>query len=421
MSEALRLAREAQEVFKAAEAKSRPLSSEERNYVEDLLTRAGDAKNLEVKMHKLGQQLGPPEDAFPGGADVQPGSFGDPGRQFIESQQFKQLQSSDVRGQTWTTGAVETKTAGGPLAMKGTLLEGAGAPGSGTGGGLIPIPTVAPGVVSQLYQPVYLETLLSTAQATTNTVRYVTQATSTSGAAGVAEGGLKPESTLEYDTVDEPVKKVATSIVTSDELIEDAPAVQQLINGDLSLFVNIEVERQLLRGTSGGNEVQGLLTSRSVPVYTAGTAQGNIAEQMFKAMNSMRGSAYLEPDWVVMSPADYQSLRLLKDTSGQLYFGGPNTGTYGQGQAAAASPQITGAPDVVWGKPCYVTQTIGSGTALVGTRLGAAVWNRGGLSVESTNSHASHFTSNLMATRAERRLALAVYRPKGYVEVRGLA
>jgi hypothetical protein len=31
--------------------------------------------------------------------------------------------------------------------MKGTLLEGAGAPGSGTGGGLLGAPQVVPGVV----------------------------------------------------------------------------------------------------------------------------------------------------------------------------------------------------------------------------------------------------------------------------------
>lgn len=276
-------------------------------------------------------------------------------------------------------------------------------------------------MVQKLYQPVYFEGLLSSGVATTNTVRYVVQGTATSGAAGVAEGGLKPESTLAYSTVDERVKKVATSIITSDELREDAPAIQTLINGDLGRFINIEVERQLFRGTSGGDEVQGLLTGRGVPVYTAGTAVGNIAEQVFKAMNSMRGSAFLEPDWIVMSPTDYEKLRLLKDTSGQLYFGGPSTGSYGIGQGAAASSQITGAPYVVWGKPCYVTPIIGSGTALVGTRAGAQVWNRGGLNVESTNLHSTHFVNNLMATRAERRLALAVYRANGYVELRGLA
>jgi HK97 family phage major capsid protein len=60
----------------------------------------------------------------------------------------------------------------------------------------------------------------------------------------------------------------------------------------------------LLRGTQGANEVQGLLTSRSVPVYAGGTAAGNKAEQLFKAMNGMRGSACMEPDWIVLHPTD---------------------------------------------------------------------------------------------------------------------
>jgi HK97 family phage major capsid protein len=145
-----------------------------------------------------------------------------------------------------------------------------------------------------------------------------------------------------------------------------------------------------------------------VPIFTAGTAQGNMAEQVFKAMNSMRGSAFVEPDWIVMHPTDYQALRLAKDTAGQYFGGGPFMGQYGSGQTAAGSPLVTGAPDLVWGKPTYVTPLIGAGTALIGTRAGATVWSRGGLQIESTNSHASHFTSDLVAFRAERRLALTV-------------
>jgi HK97 family phage major capsid protein len=308
----------------------------------------------------------------------------DPGSTFVQSEGFKRIQRPETRGQQWTSGPVEVA-----YQMKGTLLEGAGAPGSGTGGGLLPVPQVVPGVVTKLDRAMVLEDLLLAGQATTNTVRYVVEGTATSGAAGVAEGGTKPESTLAFSTIAEPVKKTATSIVVSDELLEDGPAVQSFVNNELIRFVNLEVERQLLRGAAGGNEVQGLLSSRGVPVYTAGTALGNIAEQLFKARNSMRGSAFLEPDWFVLHPSDYEKLRLLKDNSGQLYFGGPNAGSYGAGQSAAASPQIVGPPDVLWGKPAYVSPIIGAGTALVGTRAGAQVWSKGGPSVEATNSHGS--------------------------------
>jgi HK97 family phage major capsid protein len=234
----------------------------------------------------------------------------------------------------------------------------------------------------------------------------------------VAEGALKPESTLGLTTTDEPIKKIATVLAVSDEMLEDAPQIQAYINGRLSLFVRIEEERQLLRGTSGGNEVQGLLTSRNVPVYGGGTAAGNRAVQLFKAMNGMRGSTFVEPDWIIANPADWEAMRLLTDSAGQFMGGGPFMGQYGNNGMISASGQASGAADSVWNKPVYVTAAVGAGTAIVGSRSSAQVWRKGGLSVEATNSHSDYFQRNLVAIRAEERLGLAVYRPTGFVEVR---
>lgn len=344
----------------------------------------------------------------------------DPGSRFINSAGFKAISDPQSRPQSWTTGMIPITDAGIGLSMKGTLLEGAGAPGSGTGGGLVPVPRVVPGVVETLFQPLTLESLLNSQQATTNTVRYIVEGTATSAAAGVAEGGTKPESTLGLSTKDEPIQKIATTITVSDEILEDSTSLQSFINGRLGLFVRIESERQLFRGTSGGNEVQGILTSRGVPVYAGGTAAGNYAEQLFKAMNGMRGSAFVEPEWIVMHPTDYQVLRLLKDTANQYLGGGPFLGAYGNGSnISSSSGQLGGANDSLWNKPVYATAGIGgAGTALIGSSASATVWNRGGLSVEASNQHASYFVQNLVAVRAERRLGLTMFRSGGFVEVR---
>ena len=64
----------------------------------------------------------------------------------------------------------------------------------------------------------------------------------------MAEAGTKPESTVGLTTTDEPIRKIATVLPVSDEMLEDAPAIQSYINGRLTLFVRIEEERQLLRG-----------------------------------------------------------------------------------------------------------------------------------------------------------------------------
>jgi HK97 family phage major capsid protein len=333
------------------------------------------------------------------------------GEQFVSSAGYKSLRERGFAGE-WSTGQVNLDT-------KGTLLEGAGSPGAGSGGGLLTVPQVVPGVVQTLFQRLTVADLILDGQATGNTVRYVVEGTATSGAAGVAEAGNKPESTLGLGTKDEPIKKIATLLPVAEEMLEDAPQIQAYINGRLVLFVSIEEERQLLRGTSGGNEVQGFLTSRSVPIYAGGTAAGNKAVQTFKAMNGLRGSAFVEPEWIVMHPTDWQDIRLLTDTAGQFFGGGPFQGPYGSGQNYQASGQVSGATDSLWGKSVYVTAAIGgAGTALIGTRANAQVWRKGGVSVEASNSHSTFFAINLVAIRAEERLGLAVYRPGAYTELR---
>jgi HK97 family phage major capsid protein len=111
-----------------------------------------------------------------------------------------------------------------------------------------------------------------------------------------------------------------------------------------------------------------------------------------------------------MNPTDWQDIRLLTDTAGQFFGGGPFQGPYGNGQNLSATGQVSGAQDTIWGKPVYVTGAIGAGTAIVGTRENAQVWRKGGLSVDASNSHSNFFQLNLVAIRAEERLGLAVYR-----------
>jgi HK97 family phage major capsid protein len=187
------------------------------------------------------------------------------------------------------------------------------------------------------------------------------------------------------------------------------------LNSRLSLFVTLEEERQVLRG-SGTNELVGIF-GRSISSYARGTVDSN-ATALFKAAMGLRGSAHLDADGVVMHPSNWQTTRLLQDSAGQYMGGGPFTSAYGgvQGQVTA----FTGAS--LWGLPVYLSTVVGAGTALVGSfGQAAALWRRGGVTVEATNSHASQFVQNLMTIRAESRLALAVYRPSAFVAVTGMA
>ena len=218
-------------IWGTVDRQGREATVEERREVQDLLRRIDREKARELAADALKSLNG--NGAYERGTDG--GLFGQgPGDIFIGG--FKSIAIPATRPQRWTTGKVEVGSMAGGL-VKGTLLEGTGAAGSGTGGGLIPAPQVIPGVVEKLFQPLTLEALMSSGVTNTNTVRYAQEGTATSGAAGVPEAGEKPQSTLALSTVDEPVKKIATSLVVSDELLDDSSAVQQFVNGRLRLFV----------------------------------------------------------------------------------------------------------------------------------------------------------------------------------------
>ena len=119
------------------------------------------------------------------------------------------------------------------------------------------------------------------------------------------EAAAKPESTLNYAEVTEAVRKIATVLPVSDEMLEDAPSIQAYLNGRLSLFVRIEEERQLLRGAgAASNELTGIIGRSGVNTYFRAAADDNSAA-LAKAIATMAGSAYLAPDGLVMHPSEF--------------------------------------------------------------------------------------------------------------------
>jgi HK97 family phage major capsid protein len=225
---AQQLVQEYQQIYDRADAEGRDVTPSERVEVADLVAAAKAAKSVE----DFTRELGP----------VSSGNVTEgPGDVFIKSKGFQAIRMSDMRPQQWTTGPIEVM---GPQALeaKGTLLE---SNTGGPGGGLTP-PMYQQGVVPRLLEPLGVADIFGASTTTASQVRYVNETVATNAAAGVAGAGLKPESTLDYDEVVEPVKKVATFLPASDELLEDAPSMRGYLNQRLSLFVRMEEERQLL-------------------------------------------------------------------------------------------------------------------------------------------------------------------------------
>jgi HK97 family phage major capsid protein len=410
MSQAAGLAQKAIQMLDRIEAEGRQPTAAESREVENLIQRAKATGQFEL----VGRELGAPSYSAGSDPNVTFGYGSSPGELFVKSEQYLRIKDSAGRGERWSTGPIKVSDV--PLSAKGTLLEaGVGGPG----GGLTP-PGYEAGVVSKLFEPLGVADLFGTSQTTASQVRYVVEGTALSpgSSMAVAEGGTKPESTIAMSEVVEPIKKIATVLPVSDELLEDAPSIQAYLNTRLTLFVKLEEERQLLRG-AGTNELVGIFGRSGINQYTKLATDDN-AVALAKVIANTAGSAFLAPDTIVMHPTNWLNTRLLRDgtggTIGQFYGGGPFGGAYGNGGAAGMFGQE------LWNTRVVLSNYVGPGTALVGNFGQAAhVWRRGGVTVEASNSHSNFFVLNLNMLRSEERLGLGVYRPVAFTEVRGLA
>ena len=67
------------------------------------------------------------------------------------------------------------------------------------------------------------------------------------------------------------------------------------------------------------------------------------------------------------------------------------------------------------------TRFIAQGTAIVGAfKQGATLYRRAGLTIRSTDSHASNFIANIVTVLAESRFALAVKQPNKFCTITGI-
>jgi HK97 family phage major capsid protein len=227
----------------------------------------------------------------------------------------------------------------------------------------------------------------------------------------VAEGAQKPQIHVADPTaVTDALKKIAAWWDTSDEMVEDLPFMVSEINNRAMERLGLFEEAQLLNGNGTGTNILGLLNRSGIQTEATAASPDTNADALFRAMTKVQTATGLAADGIIINPTDYQALRLSKDSNGQYYGGGFFAGPYGQGGVPMQPP--------LWGLRTVVTSAVAAGTAVVGAFSQAAtVYRKGGVRVESTNSDLGKFTSNIITTRIEERVALAVRIPAAIVEV----
>src|SRR5690625_288209 len=389
----------AQEIIGKAEAEKRALTDEERTElkgheqtIEDCTVQIKAAEEDEQLMKRLGSYGAPDE----GDKDREQGGAKSLGEHFVKHVGEEGLaRVKTVTGST--VAAPEFKAADDTQATPGALAPW--------------LTTYDRTIVRAFRRPVVSDLLgQGTLGAGSNAVTYLVEGSVEGAFGAVAEGGGKPQFHItDPEQRTDALKKIAGFLKFTDEMVEDAQFWVSEINQRGIYLLALAEEGQLLTGSGTGANVEGLLNRTAVQTETSAGVEDN-PDALFRAMTKIQTATGLQADGIVINPADYERLRLSRDGNQQYYGGGYFTGPYGNGDIEWQPP--------IWGRRTVVSAATPAGTAIVGAfNAAATVYRKGGVRVETTNSHAEDFTSNLITTRIEERVALAVRIPSAFVNV----
>lgn len=247
-----------------------------------------------------------------------------------------------------------------------------------------------------------------------DTIEYAAQVGFDNAAAAVAQAtdttttGAKPQSSIAFEERTAPARWIATWMAVTRQTLSDLNVMRAVIDNQGRLMIRIEEDRQILLGNGTAPNLTGILDDGNTGLQTLDlTGLGDDAnlDGIRTARRMVRtGLSRLAPSFVVVNPVDSEEFDLLKDLEGRY---------------RAGDPFAFGGPDSppIWRLPRVESEAITEGTALVGARGGATIFEREPLTVEIATQHADFFVRNLVVVLFEERVALPIWFPTAFVEV----
>lgn len=267
----------------------------------------------------------------------------------------------------------------------------------------IAMPTQLAGIYDENAEmPLVIEGLIPHIPVTSSSVQYLKNSAFTNGAKVVAEGTAKPESTFQFKLATANIETIAHYTKITEQLAQDAPAVQAFINAKMIYGLQLKIDEQLVNGTGAeSSQLTGLL--KDATTCTDYSTQLTELKPSIKTMvdfalgikTKLETIGYA-PKYLILNPIDWAALALMKDTDGSYILGGPAT--------------VLG--KTLWGMSVVTTPSMPQGKYLMSDfALGATIFDRQEVAVEIDREQ-DDFTKNLFTIRVERRLGLAVENPK---------
>ncbi len=319
-----------------------------------------------------------------------------PGQQVIESEAFKRLQQNVVAGQGITINVDDLYmqpqaviTNPNPPVMTQPLVD--------------PAPRL---LIAPATRRLTIRNLIPSQPTNTNLIPFtvenvVTDNTGPQAGENVALG----ESNITFTLSSLPVETVGTFIKLSEQILEDATALQGYVDGRMRNLLATEEEDQLLLGSGVSNNLTGLAPQATDFDNTLTATGDNNIDMLRHAILQVFRSHFIA-DAMVLHAEDWHDIDLLKRDSAD-----PSTNV-----AYIVGDPVNGTVPRLWGLPVIETMAMSQNDFLIGSfALAAVIHDRRRPSVQLSLSDATDFTKLMVTLRVHERLCLTVYRPTAIV------
>jgi HK97 family phage major capsid protein len=257
-------------------------------------------------------------------------------------------------------------------------------------------------VVEAVQRPIQVTDIIPDGRTEQAAILYMEETTSTSNAAEAAEStGTYGESAFAFTERTSTVRKIAVNLPVTQEQLEDVVGIQSFINNRLSFFLRQRFDLQIINGNGVAPNLMGVLATVGIQTFALA---GDRFDNLYDAAKRVRVTGRASPNALVIHPNDWQVVRLMRTVDGLYILGNPN------------EP----GPARIWGLQVVEGDVIPENTCLVGDFANhIQYFEKRGIEIDITDSHAAEFISGILRIRASFRVALPVYRPAAFCSITG--
>jgi HK97 family phage major capsid protein len=217
----------------------------------------------------------------------------------------------------------------------------------------------------------------------------------------VEDSGAMVEATLALTQRSVTVQEIGVWLPVTRQQLEDVDEVTAYIDQRLSFMLRQRMDSQIIVGTGLTCFLAGLLTNTGRQTFVLA---GDQMDAIYDAARRVRVTGRANPNALIVHPNDWQPIRLKRSNDGLYILGNPN------------EPLSN-----LWGLRVVESDAITEGSTLVGDYANQCqLFEKRGIVLEVTDSHASLFINNVDVVKATVRVALVNYRPSAFCEISGM-